>query len=148
LYRHQWISASDSSTWIRRGNCKAAVLTKAGIPGVDLGHIHAYNDIGIGNWLNVLSAACVPRANYDHHIVKQVLRIWVRLCSARDTLLINLFTDVLIGGTGKRLGQNNRATTEEKQSCDEFQFHLIARPFRQITAFGATHSDRQADLSD
>jgi len=62
--------------------------------------------------------------------------------------LINLFTDVLIGGTGKRLGQNNRATTEEKQSCDEFQFHLIARPFRQITAFGATHSDRQADLSD
>jgi len=96
----------------------------------------------------VLSAACVPRANYDHHIVNQVLRIGVRLCSARDTLVIHLFTNVLIGGTAKRLGKNNRATTEEKQGCDEFQFHLTARPFPQITAFGATHSDRQADLSD
>ena len=120
----------------------------AAIPGVDLGHIHAYNDIGIGNWLSVLSAACVPRANYYHHIVNQVLRIGVRLCSAGDTLVIHLFTDVLVRGTGKRASKNNRATTEEKQGCDEFQFHLTARPFPQITAFGATHSDRQADLGD
>ena len=119
--------------------------------GVDLGHIHAYNDVGIGNWLSLLSAACVPRANYDHHIVNQVLRIGVRLCSAGNTLVMHLFTDVLdvlIGGTGKRLGKNNWATTEEKQVCDEFPFHLTARPFPQITAFGATHSDRQADSND
>ena len=112
---------------------------KAAIHGVELGHTYAHNDIGIGNWLSVLAAACVHRANHDHHIVNQVLRIGIRLRSARNTLVIHLFTDVLIGGNGKRLGKNNRATTEEKQGCDEFQTHLTVRPFPQITALSATH---------
>ena len=115
---------------------------KAAIHGVDLGHTGAHNDIGIGNWLSLLATACVPRANHNHHIGNQVFRIGIRLRSARDTLVIHLFTDVLIGGTGKRLGKYNWATPKEKQGCDEFQFHLTVRPFPQVAALSATHSDR------
>ena len=45
--------------------------------------------------LEFAAAACVPRANHNHHIVDQLLRAGIRLRSAGDTLLIHLLTDVL-----------------------------------------------------
>ena len=66
LHCHQWISASDSSTRIRRLSRGATGLIRATIHGVDLHHARAYNDIGIGNRLGLLAAARVPRANHHH----------------------------------------------------------------------------------
>ena len=87
LRGHQWISASFSSTGIRRPGRGAAGRIRGAVHGVDLGHARAHDDIGIGYRLILLAAACVPGANHNHRIVDQLLRAGIRLRSAGDAFI-------------------------------------------------------------
>ena len=82
--------------------------------GVGLDHARAHDNIRIGDGLSLPAAACLPRANDNHHITNQLLRAGIQLGSAGDTLLIHLFTDILIGSAGQRLGKNERVATQER----------------------------------